>query len=98
MRAMRWPESTTVRVVRPLALCWLLVLVAVGPLAAQSRAPNLLSEPADGRPPSSETIYRLRPEERPDREPWMASAELTSAPVRLEANPELAAGLSTPSL
>jgi hypothetical protein len=95
---MRWPESTTVRVVRPLALCWLLVLVAVGPLAAQSRAPNLLSEPADGRPPSSETIYRLRPEERPDREPWMASAELTSAPVRLEANPELAAGLSTPSL
>lgn len=92
---MRLPGSVIRRAVRPLALCWLLVLVAAGPLAAQSSASRLFSAPADGGPASSETVYRLRPEEHWDREPWMASAELTSAPLRLEADPEPAASRSS---
>jgi hypothetical protein len=95
---MRFAESPMARALWLLVLCGPLVLVAARPLAAQSSAPHLLSAPAERRPASSEIVYHLRPEERPDREPWMASAELTSAPLRLEAAPEQAAGLSTPSL
>ena len=102
-RVCGWARARTIG---SLVVCVLLV-VAAGRVAAQETRPRLsLASAADGFTTSTETrsapstpIYRLRPEETPDREPWMASADLwTSPPLRLEVDPEPSPETEAPSV
>lgn len=91
-------ESARARAVRSLGLCLLLLFLGVGPLAAQDSASRLFPASADNvwsapreTTPSTRLFpaYRLLPGEPSDREPWMASADLsTSAPWKLELDPQ----------
>ena len=77
--ALEFASLDLTMLLRPLTLCWLLVLVGAGPLVAQSGASRVLPVPADAGPASSESLYHLWPEERPDRGRAVASC----SPYRL---------------
>ena len=104
----RLRESARLQAVRSLGVCFLLLVVSPGPLAAQDSASRLfLASPDNGWSAPRETTsstrlfpaYRLLPEEPSNRESWMASADLsTSAPWKLELDPERPAATPPMSL
>ena len=89
-------ESVRTQLMGSLGVC-LLLLADPGRLAAQESASRLFPGSADsGWPAASGTasltrpfpVYRMLPEESPDHEPLMASADLgTNAPLRFGLGP-----------